>query len=161
MSVRKRNMTDDEFWEWFQTNLTTTSTGCKEWSMCRFTQGYGVVRMGGKNLKAHRLSLEHALGRPLREGMFALHSCNNPPCCNPEHLREGTNQDNVDDKLRADRQPRGETNGNAKLTLDQVNEIRQNPDAMSQRRLAEIYGVKKACIAKIQRGKTWNLHVEG
>jgi hypothetical protein len=117
--------------------------------------------MGGKNLKAHRLSLEHALGRPLREGMFALHSCNNPPCCNPEHLREGTNQDNVDDKLRADRQPRGETNGNAKLTLDQVNEIRQNPDAMSQRRLAEMYGVKKACIAKIQRGKTWNLHVEG
>jgi hypothetical protein len=160
MSVRKRNMTDQEFWEWFESKLVTTDSGCKEWSMCRFAQGYGVVRMEGKNMKAHRMSLEHSLGRSLHAGMFALHSCNNPPCCNPEHLREGTNQENVHDKLRADRQPRGETNGKAKLTLDQVNEIRQNPHLLSQRRLADQYGVQKACIAKIQRGKTWNLHVE-
>lgn len=161
MNVRKRNMTDDEFWEWFQANLTTTSTGCKEWSMCRFAQGYGVVRMGGKNLKAHRLSLEHALGRPLREGMCALHSCNNPPCCNPDHLREGTLQDNMDDKVRANRQSRGETNGKAKLALIQVNEIRANVNNLTRTQLANTYGVQTPCIAKIQRGKTWNLHVEG
>ena len=160
MNVRKRNMMDDEFWEWFESKLTTTGSGCKEWSACRFAQGYGVVRVGGKNLKAHRMSLEHALGRPLHDGMYALHSCNNPPCCNPEHLREGTNQDNVDDKLRADRQPRGETNGKAKLTLEQVADIRQNQDGLSQYQLADLYGVKRPCIAKIQRGKTWNLHVE-
>lgn len=160
MSARKRNMTDQEFWVWFESKLMTTNTGCKEWSACRFAQGYGVVRVAGKNLKAHRLSLEHALGRPLQEGLCALHSCNNPPCCNPDHLREGTNQDNVDDKLRADRQPRGETNGKAKLTLEQVNMIRDNVDKLSQRRLADRYGVEKACIAKIQRGRTWNLHVD-
>lgn len=160
MNPRKRNMSGDEFWAWFETKLTTTETGCKEWSACRFKQGYGVVRVDGKNVKTHRISLENSLGRPLKEGMYALHSCNNPPCCNPDHLREGTNQENVDDKLRADRQPRGETNGKAKLTLEQVNEIRQNIDGLSQYQLADRYGVRRPCIAKIQRGKTWNLHVD-
>jgi DNA-binding XRE family transcriptional regulator len=160
MSVRKRNMTDQEFWEWFESKLVTTDSGCKEWSACRFAQGYGVVRMQGKNLKAHRLSLEHALGRPLKEEILALHSCHNPPCCNLEHLREGTLQDNMDDKVRANRQSRGETNGKAKLTLDQVNEIRQNINNLTQTELATTYGVQRPCIAKIQRGKTWNLHVD-
>ena len=163
MNARKRNMTDDEFWEWFQTKyeaLTPTDgTNCIEWKGAR-SLGYGVVRRHGTNLRVHRLTLERTLGRPLREGMCALHSCNNPPCCNPDHLREGTNQENVDDKLRADRQPRGETNGKAKLTLDQVNEIRQNPNNLTQYQLADVYGVRRPCIAKIQRGKTWNLHVE-
>ena len=159
MNPRKRNMSDNEFWTWFESKLTTTESGCREWSACRFAQGYGVVRMYGKNLKAHRISLEHSLGRPIRDGMLALHSCNNPPCCNPDHLREGTLQDNMDDKVHANRQSRGETNGKAKLTLDQVNEIRRNPNGLSQTELANAYGVQRPCIAKIQRGKTWNLHV--
>ena len=158
MNARKRNMTDDEFWEWFTAKLIPANDGCLEWSGCRFTQGYGVVRMDGKNIRANRMALEHALGRPIREGMYALHSCNNPPCCNPEHLREGTNQENVDDKLRSDRQPRGEMNGKAKLTIEQVNEIKQNQDGLTQYQLAELYGVKRPCIAKIQRGKTWGLN---
>jgi HNH endonuclease len=160
MSVRRRNMTDSEFWEWFESKLTTTPSGCREWSACRFAQGYGVVRMNGKNIKAHRIALEHTLGRPVAPGMCALHSCNNPPCCNPEHLREGTNQENVDDKLRSDRQPRGETNGKAKLTFEQVEEIRRNSNSLTQRQLADLYGVKHACIGKIHRGKTWNLHIK-
>lgn len=158
MNARKRNMTDEEFWEWFAAKLIPANDGCLEWSGCRFTQGYGVVRMDGKNIRANRMALEHALGRPIREGMYALHSCNNPPCCNPEHLREGTNQENVDDKLRSDRQPRGEMNGKAKLTIEQVNEIKQNQDGLTQYQLAELYGVKRPCIAKIQRGKTWGLN---
>ena len=163
MSVRKRNMSDDEFWEWFESKFKelkpTNETGCIEWVGAK-SLGYGIVRRNGSNLRVHGLTLERSLGRSLRNGMFALHSCNNPPCCNPEHLREGTNQENVDDKLRANRQPRGETNGKAKLTMNQVNEIRENSDALSQRLLADRYGVQKACIAKIQRGKTWNLHTE-
>lgn len=157
--IRKRNMTKIEFQEWFNSKLITTNEGCKEWSGCRFKQGYGVIRISGKNLKAHRVSLEHSLGRPLRESMHALHSCNNPPCCNPDHLREGTNQENVDDKLRSNRQPRGETNGKAKLTLDQVNEIRQNQKGLTQYQLADQYNVKRPCIAKILSGKTWSLNM--
>lgn len=156
--LRRRDMTPDEFRQWFQSKLITTPTGCMEWSGCRFAQGYGVVRMNGKNTKAHRVSLEHQLGRPIQDNMFVLHSCNNPPCCNPEHLREGTHQENMDDKLRAGRQPRGETNGKAKLTAQQVEEIRANPNRLTQYELADLYGVKRPCIAKIQRGRNWSLH---
>jgi hypothetical protein len=155
---RRRGITREEFWEWFQTKLITTPTGCKEWNGCRFAQGYGVVRMNGKNMKAHRISLEHHLGRQIREGMFVLHSCNNPPCCTPEHLREGTHQENMDDKLRSGRQSRGEANGKSKLTIQQVEEIRVNVNRLTQYQLAELYGVKRPCIAKIQRGKNWSLH---
>jgi hypothetical protein len=158
MEPRKRNMTDDEFWTWFDSKLVEMPTGCMEWSMCRSVQGYGFVRMHGKNLKAHRLSLEHRLGRPISPTMAVLHSCNNPPCCNPDHLREGTNQENVNDKLRSGRQPRGETNGKAKLTRQQVEEIKANVDGLTQYQLADLYGVKRPCIAKIQRGKLWRLH---
>ena len=70
MAPRKRNMTNDEFREWFESRLTTTETGCKEWNGCRFLQGYGVVRMNGKNNKAHRVSLEIYLGRPIHDNMF-------------------------------------------------------------------------------------------
>jgi hypothetical protein len=158
MNPRKRNMSDEEFWEWFESKLVTTDNGCKEWSGCRYTQGYGVVRIDGKNVKAHRIYLEHSLGRQLSPNMYALHSCNNPPCCNLEHLREGSNQDNVDDKLRSNRQPRGETNGRAKLTVEQVEEIRQNRNNLTQYQLADHYNVKRPCIAKIQRGRTWGLN---
>jgi len=162
MNPRRRNMSESEFWEWFDAKyeqLPKTETGCIEWEGAK-SLGYGIVRRHGTNLRVHRLTLERALGRPLKDGMHALHSCNNPPCCNPEHLREGTNQENVDDKLRSDRQPRGETNGKAKLTLEQVEEIRQNSSGLSQYQLADLYGVKRPCIAKIQRGKTWNLHIK-
>jgi hypothetical protein len=159
MSVpRKRDMNPDEFWRWFQSKLITTQSGCMEWSGCRFAQGYGVVRMNGKNMKAHRIALEYRLGRQIQLNMFALHSCNNPPCCNPDHLREGTHQENMDDKLRSGRQPRGETNGKAKLTSQQVEEIRANVNRLTQYQLADLYDVKRPCIAKIQRGKNWSLH---
>ena len=156
---RGRNITGEEFWNWFRNKLVTTPNGCMEWSGCRFAQGYGVVRMNGKNMKAHRISLEQHLGRPIQYGMFVLHSCNNPPCCNPEHLREGTHQENMDDKLRSGRQPRGEANGKSKLTVQQVEEIRANPNRLTQYQLADVYGVKRPCIAKIQRGKNWSLHI--
>lgn len=156
--IRKRNMTNEEFQQWFETKLVTTSTGCKEWSGCRFLKGYGVVRMNGKNVKAHRIAYELYTQKPITDGMFILHSCNNPPCCNPQHLREGSHQENMNDKLRCGRQPRGETNGNAKLTQEQVIQIKSNPNKLTQYQLADLYGVKRPCIAKIQRGKIWRLH---
>ncbi|MDX2645078.1 hypothetical protein PV341_16195 [Streptomyces sp. PA03-1a] len=59
--------------------------------------GYGRFRMDGVVLTAHRSSLEVRLGRRLADGMFALHSCDNPPCADPEHLREGSVGENSQD----------------------------------------------------------------
>ena len=58
---------------------------------------YGTVRAFDKIFPAHRYSLELKIGEALRK-RWALHNCDNPPCCNPAHLRPGTAKENAEDK---------------------------------------------------------------
>lgn len=158
-SIRKRNMPYDELKIWFYSNVTKLENGCWEWNKCKLYQGYGIVRMDGKNIRANRLSLEFKLGRKIKTGLLSCHSCNNPPCCNPAHLSEGTLQDNMDDKVLANRQTKGETNGNSKLKEQDVIQIKQLKGIRSGSSVAKEFGVKKACIHKIWRGEKW-VHVK-
>jgi hypothetical protein len=57
------------------------------------------VWVEGRRRKPHRLALERKLGRPIRPGFGALHTCDYPPCVNMDHLYEGTQKDNVRDML--------------------------------------------------------------
>jgi excisionase family DNA binding protein len=70
---------------------------CWPWMGTRGYSGYGVVGRfaGHRNRRAHRVAwfLEHGdLG-----SLHVLHQCDNPPCCNPTHMRIGTHQDNIAD----------------------------------------------------------------
>lgn len=122
---------------------------CWIWTGAKTKDGYGKIQVGPKLLLAHRLSLEIYLGRPITEGMFVLHSCDNPSCINPKHLREGTNQDNV-----CDMTSRGRHVGNKKLTWDQVADIRSRV-GQSGVSLAAEFGVTTANISQILKGRTW------
>lgn len=79
------------------------ASGCIPYAGSRNAGGYGVLPapIYGSRL-AHRAALAEALGRPVRGN--ALHSCDNPPCINPEHLREGTQADNVADMIERGRE---------------------------------------------------------
>lgn len=78
--------------------------GCWEWQGGRDEYGYGVVRVKGRNMRAHRAMWEVTYG-PITLGLFVLHSCDNPPCIRPDHLMLGTQRANIQDMLAKGRRP--------------------------------------------------------
>ena len=71
-------------------------TACIEWTgYCRPTNGYGQT---GRNFAVHRMAWAMAHGCPIPRGMHVCHTCDNPPCYNPDHLFLGTPQDNASDR---------------------------------------------------------------
>ena len=104
----------------------------------------------------HRFSYEIHNG-PIPEGMFVCHTCDNPPCVNPAHLWLGTCADNQADMARKGRSTahRASHNPNAKLTADDVENIRANRMNLTQRELGELFGLHQASISRILLGKAW------
>ena len=82
--------------------LVEQPNGCLEWTGAKGHKGYGQI-WSGKQIRTHRLAWELANG-PIPDGIHVLNHCDNPPCCNPEHLFLGTNADNVADKITKGRQ---------------------------------------------------------
>ena len=76
------------------------SGDCWEFQGCRTDFGHGQISADRKNirLRAHRVAWEIWKG-PIPEGLCVLHKCDNPPCCNPEHLFLGTKKDNTRDMI--------------------------------------------------------------
>ena len=78
------------------------ATGCLNWQAYKSAAGYAQFRYDGSNRLAHRFILEYVLGRKLGPGMNANHLCpGNRSCVNPNHLYEGTQQENVRDAVEA------------------------------------------------------------
>lgn len=71
---------------------------CWLWTAGCFTDGYGSFRLGGRSLRAHRVSYEVSTG-PIPEGLVVMHSCDTPLCVNPAHLSVGTVGDNSRDMV--------------------------------------------------------------
>ena len=138
---------------------------CLVWTRGTTSIGYGSIRRNNKHVLAHRLAWELANGRPVPEGLYVLHSCHNPPCCNPDHLRVGTQADNMRDAAEAGRTSpppvrRGADNPAARLADDDVREIRRlHAGGMPLARIAPKYGVSGAAISKIVRREMW-AHVD-
>lgn len=129
-------------------------TQCIEWAGCRVQGGYGHRRYHGRMTLAHRVAWIEANG-PIPDGMIVMHTCDNPPCINVEHLRLGTQRQNVEDMLSKGRRhsSKGERNPKAKLTHDQVIEIRSASGTLQQ--IADRYGITNANVSKIKKGQTW------
>lgn len=89
-------------------------SGCWLWTASRDDDGYGKFQHPGSagqvHVRAHRWAYEHFVG-PVPDGQVVMHTCDNPPCVNPDHLDTGTPLDNNDDKVAKGRHAR--TWGNA------------------------------------------------
>lgn len=130
--------------------------GCWEWTAAN-SRGYGKFRLGGKTLAAHRVSYEWANG-PIPDGLVVMHTCDNPPCVRPAHLRLGTHGDNAVDRDRKGRarQLAGEAHPRARLTDEDVEEIRRRRKAgETYRELAEAFGVSRVHAGDVANGRRW------
>lgn len=134
--------------------------GCWVWIGGRDKWGYGDLYYLAKHIQAHRLSWRFLRGDPGK--MDVLHKCNNPPCCNPDHLYLGDDLDNARDRQKAGTQTWGERTKRAKLTGVQVRQIRKEfkwagPRKSNAAELAKRYGVDSSTtIIKAARGDTWS-----
>lgn len=130
---------------------------CWLWTACRFWSGYGKFGVDRKTAYAHRVAWVITHG-PIPEDADVLHTCDNPPCCNPAHLFLGTHSDNMRDRERKGRHnaPRGSKSGTAKLTEEQVAAIRarwRNGEGLPS--LANEYGVVYSTAYCVVTYKRW------
>lgn len=135
-------------------------TECVEWPFGN-RGWYGEVSIKERKTKVTHIALESiGLNRPPAPNNLALHSCDNPSCFNPNHLRWGSNQDNQDDMHERGRgRPggaHGESHPNAKLTEHDIHVIfalrrlgHNAPD------ISKMFGMSERTIYDVLSGKRW------
>ena len=146
---------------WAKVDKSGGEAACWTWTGFRRNDGYGSFRVGIAPVRAHRVALVLS-GIPVPAGKPVLHSCDNPPCVNPAHLRVGTHADNAKDRDERGRMrpPIGEKHGNARLTDCMVTEIRARvASGESQLSVAKAFSVSRRNINHIARWKAWR-HVQ-
>lgn len=153
---------------WANVDSSAGPQACWPWKKGGHVAGYGEMRSRGRLDRAHRIAYRLTHGE-FFSGLVICHQCDNPRCCNPRHLRIGTPGDNVRDAvsrgriLRGSQSPnrrrlmRGEQHTVAKLTWDEVREIRAThvPRIVPARQLAQRYRVCEGRIYAIINRRTW------
>lgn len=142
--------------------MTPVTTNCVDHGQKDGKRGYGRVYRDGASHGAHRVALADHLGVTIADlkGQVVRHTCDNPRCINPDHLRLGTQADNMMDMSLRRR------HGNLKLTEEQAEYIRANctpgkrgdnrsANPFSYRALGRRLGVDSATIRKVLLGLTF------
>lgn len=156
---------------------------CWVWEGSRDGDRYGHVWINGKRSGAHRMAFKLYWGVELPRWLYVCHECDNPACCNPNHLFLGLSRDNIKDaqdkgrfprprnktsrnknsttganfmKMHPERAARGELNGNAKLKESEVRAIMARLLAGETRgALAREFSVSQMAVRKIRDVLTW------
>lgn len=131
-------------------------TECWPWRGDTDGAGYGVFTYRGRRAGAHEYALSFTTGERRLESLDTCHSCDNPPCCNPAHLRFDTHQSNV-----RDMHDRGRARNGSALSIADVLLIRERRAAGArQKDLADQFGLTDGAVSMIVRGIRWP-HVGG
>jgi hypothetical protein len=147
----------DRFWEKVQ---RAEGDGCWLWNAGKDSKGYGVFHrcsnLGHRTIvAAHRMSWELVNG-PVPEGLGVLHDCDTPACVRPDHLFLGTQLANIKDRDEKGRTAKGERNSHARLTKENVAQIRANfANGAKRKELAIEFGVCRSTINQILRYAIW------
>lgn len=147
-----KGRTLDEVIKYIDANsIIDEDIGCVLWQGCCSNTGYGAINYNGKLWSVHRL-VYHIL-HPDEELKIIMHICDVRHCWNPDHLINGTIEDNIADCVSKGRHAFGSGVGTSVLTEKQILEIRNS--SISCYQLADVYGVAKTTLEAIRRGETW------
>jgi len=140
---------------------------CWEYQRYCDKKGYGRFCVDkDHHYKAHWFSYLLANGK--LPDSLCCHTCDNPPCCNPKHLWDGTNKQNMEDMVakgrgenRSKLDNAGVKNVACKLTEEQVLSIRRehkhiNRNNNNTTELAKKYMVSSSTIVRIISHATWS-----
>lgn len=117
--------------------------------------GYPRVVRDGRGHRMHRYLYQKVHGELDSPDVIIRHSCDQPLCINVDHLKRGTTQDNMRDKMSRNRQAKGSDVGTSKLTESQVRLIKYFYLGWRLREIADLYSVSLSQISRIRTGKLW------
>jgi hypothetical protein len=142
---------------WRKVEKSSKKNGCWLWMGSRYNPpwDYGLLKIDNKTKKAHRVAYELSHGS-ISDDLDVCHTCDNPPCVRPDHLFAGSGLENIQDRNRKGRQAKGEKIHTAKLTENDVLEIRSlRGKGMTYVELSESFGVGVDYMGALCRGKYW------
>jgi hypothetical protein len=138
---------------------------CWGWKATRTPYGYGNFRIGSATDGTRRKEMSHRMAFYLTHGVWpekgkvVMHTCDNPPCCNPAHLVLGSysanNHDAYAKKRRISHLGKGEKSYRAKLNEAQVKEIREIGYKETAMALGAKYGVSRQAVDAVRRNVNW------
>lgn len=137
---------------------------CWNWTAKSKTKGYGVISLGGRDggkMLSHRAAWTLTNGEiPSGDGFHGtvvMHECDNRLCCNPSHLRLGTQPENVkdmDQKGRRKHSPQiGSRHHNSRFTEQDVRYMRRSQKINSE--IAKEFGCARQVVGSIRLHKSW------
>lgn len=131
---------------------------CINWPFSRNAKGYGRHRVNGRRVAAHKVVCEMVNGPQPTKDHVCAHSCGKGHlgCVNPRHLRWATHKENHADRIKHGTSPRGENNGNAKMTEATVRKVKAMLGKATQHQIAEALGVSRSAVRDIKVGKSWS-----
>jgi hypothetical protein len=142
----------EHFWE----RVARTGDGCWLWLAAIGANGYGHLTTGGRGyIESHCRAWVLTFG-PIPHGLWVMHICDTRACCRPSHLVLGAPAANTTDMIRKGRMPRGEARAHAKLSGEQVRQIRvELAGGALKKTLAARFGVSPTAISHIATGRKW------
>lgn len=144
--------------EWLTSHVDYAEDDCLPWPFGRLNNGYGrYSEPGGEAGVASRVMCIRAHGEPPTLDHEAAHSCGrgHEGCVNPRHLRWATSIENKADQVDHGTVRRGETYEHAKLTIQDVRQIRKMQGVQTAQELADRFNVHPTHIQSIQAGRAW------
>ena len=135
--------------------------GCWEWQGKLSKDGYGcfqkTINEKKIDVSSHRRSYEIFKGE-IPEGFLVCHTCDNPSCCNPDHLWLGTPKENTQDCIKKKRRPNAKIRAikAGKMTEEKVIQMREMyKNGTTQKEFEKIFNLSQSQVSGILTNRFW------